>query len=61
VSGSIEAVPAAAACNRLVETRREARLAKAGRQEPVVGLLDRGVSVAGIGAEGPDGKVGSPG
>ncbi len=40
----IEVVPAAAACN--LEARRLAGLAKAGRQEPVVRLLDRGVSGA---------------
>ena len=55
---TIEVVPAAAACN--FEARRLAGLAKAGRQEPVVRLLDRGVSGR-RGAGGPDGKAGSPG
>jgi hypothetical protein len=41
------------------EARRPARQTKAGRQEPIVGLLNRGVSVAGIGAGGPDGKAGA--
>jgi len=50
VSGSVEAIPAAAACHRWVEARRVARRAKATGQEPGVGLLDRGVSVAGIAA-----------
>ena len=50
MSGSVEAVPAAPACNRWIEARRMARLAKAGRQEPVLGLLDRGVPIAGVAA-----------
>jgi hypothetical protein len=61
VSGSVEAVPAAVACARWVEARRMARMAKAGRQEPVVVLLDRGVSVAGGAApEGPTAKRAPP-
>ena len=43
--GSVEAVPPAAACGRSVGARPPARLAKAGREEPIVG-----VSVAGIAA-----------
>jgi hypothetical protein len=58
VSGSVEAVPAAAACVRWIEARRVARLAKAGRQEPLVGLVDRGVSVAGVTA--PEGLTAKP-
>jgi len=55
----VEAVPAAAACN--LEARRLARLAKAGRQEPAVHLLDRVVSVAGAAArEGLTAKRGRP-
>jgi len=36
--------------NRSVGARRVARLAKVGREEPIVGLLIHGVSVAGIAA-----------
>ena len=50
VSGSVEAVPPAAACNRSVGARRAARLVKAEREEPIVGLLNRGALVAGIAA-----------
>ena len=50
MSGSVEAVPPAAACNRSVGARPAARLAKAGQEEPIVGLLNRGVSIAAIAA-----------
>ena len=43
--GSVEAVPLAAACGRSVGARPAARLTRAGREEPIVG-----VSVAGIAA-----------
>ena len=48
MSNSVKAVPTAAGCNRWVEAPRVARPAKAGFQEPLVGFLDRCVSVAGI-------------
>ena len=57
MSGSVEAVPPAAACDRPVGARRAAGLEKAGREEPIVGLSNRGVTVAGAAArEGPTGK-----
>jgi len=39
ISGSVEAVPPAAACKRSVGARLAARPAKAGLEEPIVGLL----------------------
>ena len=50
MSGSVEAVPPSAACEGSIEALCAARLAEAAREEPIVGLLDRGVSVAGIAA-----------
>jgi hypothetical protein len=49
LSGSVESVPPAAACDRSVG-RGAARLAKAVRKEPIVGLSGCGVPVAGIAA-----------
>ena len=50
MSGSVEAVPPAAVCDRSVGARRAARLMKAGREESIIGLSNRDVSVAGIAA-----------
>ena len=50
MSGSVEAVPRSAACDRRVGARRAARMAKTGRGEPMVGFFNRGVWVAGIAA-----------
>ena len=50
MSGSVEAVPPSAACEGSIEALCAARLAEAAREEPIVGLSDRGVSVAGIAA-----------
>ena len=50
MSGSVEAVPPAADCNRSVGTRRVARSLKDGREEPIVVLFSRGVLAAGVAA-----------
>ncbi len=57
MSGSDEAVPPAADCNRSVGTRRVARPLKDGREEPIAVFFSRGVLAAGVTAlEGLTGK-----
>jgi hypothetical protein len=51
VSGSIEAVPPAAACKRSVGAQLAARAAKAGLEELIVGLSSRGASAASVVAQ----------
>ena len=50
MSGSVEAVPPAAACKRSVGAQRGARPAKAGPEEPIIGLSSRCASAAGVAA-----------